>query len=187
MKRTLKRTVVYPHPIERVWRALTSRDALAQWLMPNDFEPVEGHEFQFRTDPAPGWDGVVQCKVLELRAPRLLRISWTGGPIDTVVTWRLSDAEGGTRLEFEQSGFDGLKAILISFILGSGWPRMYDRLLPGVLEQLAQGRLDPAAEPNSDEGSRLADLIARVARFIPGRRARRTDSSAPVKQEKTPP
>ena len=42
MKRTLKRTVVYPHSIERVWRALTCRDALAQWLMPNDFEPVVG-------------------------------------------------------------------------------------------------------------------------------------------------
>ena len=33
------------HPIERVWRALTDREALAQWLMPNDFEPVVGHSW----------------------------------------------------------------------------------------------------------------------------------------------
>ena len=174
MKRTLKRTVVYPHPIDRVWRALTDRDALAQWLMPNDFEPVVGHQFQFRADPAPGWDGVVNCKVLELDQPRLLRISWTGGPIDTVVTWRLTDeGDGKTRLDFEQAGFDGLKAIMVSFILGSGWPRMYDRLLPSVLEQLAGGGLDPAAgtacEPEVSR-KRFQDVIARVAARIPGRR-----------------
>jgi uncharacterized protein YndB with AHSA1/START domain len=29
--------VVYQHPIRSVWRALTEREALAAWLMPNDF------------------------------------------------------------------------------------------------------------------------------------------------------
>jgi uncharacterized protein YndB with AHSA1/START domain len=31
--------VTYPHPIARVWFALTDADALARWLMPNDFRP----------------------------------------------------------------------------------------------------------------------------------------------------
>jgi uncharacterized protein YndB with AHSA1/START domain len=189
MKRTLKRTVVYSHPIERVWRALTDREALARWLMPNDFEPVVGRAFQFRTDPAPGWDGIVHCKVLELEAPSLLRVSWTGGPVDTVVTWRLTDAGGGTtRLEFEQSGFDGLKAIMVSFILGSGWPRMYDRLLPAVLDQLAGGGLDPDAGPTcAPEVSRrrFQNVVARVAAHIPGRSRR--GAPATPKQERTPP
>lgn len=30
----------------------------------NDFEPRIGHRFQFRTEPAPGFDGVVNCEVL---------------------------------------------------------------------------------------------------------------------------
>jgi uncharacterized protein YndB with AHSA1/START domain len=173
MKRTLSRTVVYPHPIDRVWRAITDPEALAQWLMPNDFAPVVGHEFQFRADPAPGWDGIVHCKVLELEAPRLLRIGWRGGPIDTVVTWRLADEGAGrTRLEFEQAGFDGLKAILVSFILGRGWPRMYDVLLPSVMEQLARGGLDaspPACEP--ERRNFISHAIARVAERLPGRRS----------------
>jgi len=170
MKRSLSRSIVYPHPVDRVWRALTSREAIAQWLMPNDFEPVVGREFQLRADPAPGWDGVVHCVVLELDEPRTLRISWRGGPIDTVVTWRLSDlGAGGTRLEFEQTGFDGLKAVLVSFILGRGWPRIHGVLLPAVLEQLAGGRLQPPAADHPPPG-RISDLIARVAARIPGRR-----------------
>jgi uncharacterized protein YndB with AHSA1/START domain len=189
MKRTLEKTIHYPHPIDRVWRALTDRDALARWLMPNDFEPVLGHAFQFRTDPAPGWDGVVHCRVLELDAPRLLRISWRGGPIDTVVTWRLTPEAGDrTRLEFQQSGFDGLRAIMVSFILGRGWPGMYERLLPAVLDQLARG-LDPDGIPDCghDHGkSRISDVIARVARHLPGRRADRPADSTTPNDERTP-
>ncbi len=29
----------YPHPPERVWKALTDRRVLAAWMMENDFEP----------------------------------------------------------------------------------------------------------------------------------------------------
>ena len=32
----------YPHPRERVWRALTDPELLARWLMPNDFENGAG-------------------------------------------------------------------------------------------------------------------------------------------------
>jgi len=52
---TLEQT--YPHPPERVWRALTDSAALAEWLMPNDFEPRVGHKFRFRSKPMPGWRG----------------------------------------------------------------------------------------------------------------------------------
>jgi uncharacterized protein YndB with AHSA1/START domain len=170
VKRTIRRSVVYPHPVERVWRALTDREALAEWLMPNDFEPVLGRAFQFRAPPAPGWDGVVHCKVLELDEPRVLRIAWRGGPIDTVVSWRLDAVDAGTRVEFEHSGFDGLKAVMVSLILGRGWPRMFDVLLPAVLDQLARGRLDPDAPEPCQHESRLSNVIAHVAKRLPGKR-----------------
>jgi catechol 2,3-dioxygenase-like lactoylglutathione lyase family enzyme len=44
--------VVYPHPADRVWAALTSSEALAAWFMPNDFEPAVGHRFTFQAKPA---------------------------------------------------------------------------------------------------------------------------------------
>jgi len=43
MKRDLRFEAVYDHPIERVWRAITDSQAIAQWLMKNDFEPRVGH------------------------------------------------------------------------------------------------------------------------------------------------
>ena len=69
MKADIDASVVYPHPVDRVWAALTSSEALAAWLMPNDFEPVVGHRFTFRTKPAAGFDGMVRCEVLELDPP----------------------------------------------------------------------------------------------------------------------
>ena len=54
MGRTIEKDVWYPHPPARVWMALTDRDALARWLMPNDFEPRVGREFKRRLgDPTP--------------------------------------------------------------------------------------------------------------------------------------
>jgi len=54
MARDLHFEMIYPHPPERVWAAITSSEAMSQWLMPNDFQLVAGHRFQFRTKPAPG-------------------------------------------------------------------------------------------------------------------------------------
>src|SRR6185437_4413393 len=78
-------TVEYPYPPERVWAALTSSEALAAWLMPNDFVAEVGHDFTLRTKPAPGFDGIVRCRVLELDPPARMVWSWAGGNIDTTV------------------------------------------------------------------------------------------------------
>ncbi len=89
MNRDLHFEMQYPHPPEQVWRALTNSEALGQWLMLNDFKPVVGHRFQFRTKPAPGFDGIVQCEVMEIEPPARLVYTWTGGGVDTTLTWTL--------------------------------------------------------------------------------------------------
>jgi uncharacterized protein YndB with AHSA1/START domain len=99
--------VFFPHEPAKVWRALTTSDLLAQWLMANDFEPVIGHRFTFRTDPAPDFDGTIQCEVLSLKAEDFLIISWCSGPApNTTVTWRVVAEDGGTRLFVTHAGFD---------------------------------------------------------------------------------
>ena len=50
--RSIRIERVYRYPRLMVWKAIANREALADWLMPNDFEPVQGHEFTFRTKPA---------------------------------------------------------------------------------------------------------------------------------------
>ncbi len=128
------------HPPAKVWRALTDANLLASWLMPNDFRAEIGHRFTFRTDPVPaqGFDGIVHCEVLALEAPRLLRISWVAGGIDTTVTWRLIPEGAGTRLFLAHDGFDeddpGQQAT--RRVLGGGWRGHLVRRLDETLAAL---------------------------------------------------
>jgi uncharacterized protein YndB with AHSA1/START domain len=136
LKADIDVTVSYPHPPGLVWEALTSSDALAAWLMPNDFKPVVGHRFTFRAKPAPRFDGIVRCEVLELDPPRRMAWSWAGGNIDTTVTFTLEETSGGgTRLRMHQVGFHGLGAQLTRRILAGGYPRILGRRLPTARDQ----------------------------------------------------
>ncbi len=122
------------HPPSRVWRVLTDRDLLARWLMPNDFEPRIGHAFQFDA----GSHGTVQCRVLALEAPKLLRISWQNDPLDTVVTWRLEPEGTGTRMFIEQTGFnisDPFQKAAFD-VMGDGWVGDIAQALADLLESL---------------------------------------------------
>ena len=137
MKRDIKIETIYPYPPEKVWRALTDSEALAAWLMPNDFKAVLGHKFNFRTKPRAGFDGVVHCEVLELDAPKRLVYTWRGGPLNTIVTFTLQAVPQGTKLELEHAGFEGLKGLMISFIMDKGWRKKILPLsLPKVLAVL---------------------------------------------------
>ena len=148
MKRDLRFEVVYKHPIEKVWRALTDSKAIAQWLMENDFEPRLGHEFQFRSKPQPGWDGHTYCKVIEFDPPRRLAYTWRGGPIDTVLRITLEPVPEGTRLVLEHTGFRGVKALMVSLIMGSGWKGIVNKRIPAVLARMDEhGNLAPGDRP----------------------------------------
>ncbi|MGI8445907.1 MAG: SRPBCC family protein [Streptosporangiaceae bacterium] len=108
-----------------MWAALTDPVLLARWLMPNDFRPVVGHAFTFRTDPVPqhGFDGVVHCAVLDLEPPQLLRFSWRSRDLDTVVSWSLVPEGTGTRLLITHDGFDDTDPAQRTIMgnLGGGW------------------------------------------------------------------
>jgi uncharacterized protein YndB with AHSA1/START domain len=133
MAREITCSVTYPQPPRDVWRALTDRELLSQWLMPNDFEPRIGHRFTFHAPPAPGFDGIVHCEVLELVPEQRLTISWRGGGIDTVVTFALEPAGSGTLLRFSHTGFSGVKGRLIALLLSNGWGKMLRNRLPSLL------------------------------------------------------
>jgi uncharacterized protein YndB with AHSA1/START domain len=97
-----------PHAPGKVWRALTDPVLLAEWLLPVfDLELEPGAAFSFKTQPNPGWDGTVQCRMLEIEAQKKLSYTWVVGDmaIDTVVTFTLTPTPSGTRLSLVQSGF----------------------------------------------------------------------------------
>jgi uncharacterized protein YndB with AHSA1/START domain len=96
------------HPPEKVWRALTEPALLAEWLLPvlgNDLQLEPGAKFTFKTQPYPGWDGTVNCRILEIEEHRKLSYAWTVPFLDTVVTFTLAPTASGTHLSIVQSGF----------------------------------------------------------------------------------
>jgi uncharacterized protein YndB with AHSA1/START domain len=95
------------HRPEKVWRALTQPELLAEWLLPvvdGTLDP--GAAFTFKTQPYPGWDGTVHCRMLEIEPLRKLSYTWVVGEmLDTVVTFTLTPTASGTRLSLVQAGF----------------------------------------------------------------------------------
>lgn len=128
---------IFPYPPEQVWRALASREAMTQWLMPNNFAPVPGHKFTFQAQPMGDWDGVVHCEVLEIDPPRRLRYSWVGGSaangkygslLDSVVTWTLTPHATGTQLLMEHSGFRSPDNDFAFGAMSGGWVHVLEKI-----------------------------------------------------------
>ena len=94
------------HSPAKVWRALTDPALLTEWLLPVVELTLEpGAAFTFKTQPYPGWDGIVNCRILEIEAQRKLSYAWGAIGLDTVVAFTLTPTSSGTRLSLLQSGF----------------------------------------------------------------------------------
>ena len=95
------------HAPAKVWRTLTEPELLAEWLLPVfDLKLEPGAEFMYRTQPYPGWDGTVNCRMIEVDPPKKISYAWTVPFLDTVVTFTLTPTATGTQLRLVQSGFN---------------------------------------------------------------------------------
>lgn len=152
----MRKEVVYKHPVADVWTAITDRRALAEWLMPNDFEPRLGHKFRFQTDPNKFCGEVMNvCEVLEFEPPHRMVWSWTEAPIGGApapgapslrVEWGLMPQGASTRLTLTQTGMEYMpwwKRVLMGF----GWSGMLKDKLSVVVGNVRGGEFTPGAVP----------------------------------------
>lgn len=127
MQRSIKHHFFYSHSPETVWEFLTKAELISQWLMPNNFEPIIGRDFQFKIKPMPQFefDGIVYCKVLEIIPFKKLSYTWNAGPgdgkinLDSIVTWTLIAKNNGTELLLDHSGLMENADIYSS--MNTGW------------------------------------------------------------------
>jgi uncharacterized protein YndB with AHSA1/START domain len=163
MKRDVRLEKVFRHPPSTVWHALTDPEAVGQWLMKNDFQPRLGHKFQFRAKPRRGWNGITYCEVIELEPEKRLAYTWRGGTgepgvpdlLDTVVRFTLEPHADGTLLRLEHNGFSGMKAVLVSFMMGAGWAKMMRGRFPALLDSLRRGAPDPGRNAAEQRGAEV--------------------------------
>jgi uncharacterized protein YndB with AHSA1/START domain len=113
--------VRFAHPIARVWNAIVDPDALAQWLMPNDFEPGVGRRFHFDGGPP---RGLFEAELLELDAPNRIRWLWMLDGVATTVTITLGSDGDATLVRVEHTGLpDDLRPRF-----DSGWVEKFESL-----------------------------------------------------------
>lgn len=136
---------IFPHAPQVLWRTLTRGDLMGRWLMePSGFAAEVGNRFTFSTTPAGGWDGLIRCEVIEVVPHERLAYRWSGGdpgnagygsPLDTIVTFFLSPAEGGTRLRLVHAGFVLPRNQTAFEGMSQGWKVVLTRLAPVVDEE----------------------------------------------------
>ncbi len=110
------------HPPEKIWRALTQKHLIEEWLMESDFKPEVGHGFDLDAE----W-GTISCEVLAVEPHKSLSYSWQAHGLDSVVTWTLTETETGTHLRMEQTGFGHDQEQAYRGAI-SGWTRFLDKL-----------------------------------------------------------
>ncbi|WP_088549655.1 SRPBCC family protein [Paenibacillus aquistagni] len=119
MSLTLSLDFQYNTTIEKLWSALTDSSKLAKWVvnihtdqaMENNFEPVVGHRFQFRTEPTEWWNGIIEGEVLIVDEPHTLSYTWESGEKHKIV-WTLQDlGNGKVNLHLEQTGISNEQAL----------------------------------------------------------------------------
>jgi uncharacterized protein YndB with AHSA1/START domain len=121
----------FPHPPQKLWRALTQPHLIAEWLMQNNFRPVVGHGFEFRGDYLP--NGALDCEVVAVEPNTKLAYTWNSSSdnaafsLKSVVTFTLTPTAKGTHLRMEQAGFRSDQRQAFGGAL-QGWQQFFGKL-----------------------------------------------------------
>jgi uncharacterized protein YndB with AHSA1/START domain len=137
----------FPHPRERLWRALTEPELLSGWFMPTDLRAVPGSRFTIFAGTFPGFLGPVSGEVRQVVPRERLVTVWEGEKLHTRMVWELTSTEQGCRLQVVQSGFFGAPAELRARALRATYQELFTERLPALLDRLAAGRARRWAPP----------------------------------------
>ncbi len=156
-RRTLEFVRVYPHPIERVWRAITDPAELARWFIPTTkWEFREGGAYRFHDD---GFMG----EIATIDAPRFIRFSAVtaaGQAPGSFFQYELTPVDGGTRLRFVEYAAPGRTWEMqpegrrdVPWAGGNlgGWHEFWEALA---------AHLDGVAADSRLPGTRMSELVA---------------------------
>lgn len=123
-------------PIEKVWESVTDAEKIATWLMPNDFKPIEGHQFTIQSPFGPS-----PCKVEQVNAPHFVRFAWdTDG---WFVTFELKELGEQTEFTLTHGGWKEASHIIpkanipaeaVRKKMDDGWTMIVNRKFKEIVE-----------------------------------------------------
>ena len=121
----------FNHPIDKVWKAISSADEISAWFIKADFEPKPGYKYTFTASEEQNCTQITG-EVKEA-TPYTLAYTWVleNTTVETLVTWKLEPHENGTRLNLEHSGisaYPGDTAVAMFKNYSGGWQACADEL-----------------------------------------------------------
>jgi uncharacterized protein YndB with AHSA1/START domain len=117
----------YNHPIQSVWEAISSQDAISDWFIQAEFKAGVGYEYTFTHETT-----IVHGTVLAVEKPGKLIYTWIVGQTTAVteVSWTLTPKQAGTQLILEHTGFNNYQDSAVAMFDSSvqGWQAVADAL-----------------------------------------------------------
>lgn len=124
MNDVLKKEHLFSHAIDKVWSAITKGEEITAWFIDADFKPEKGYRYTFTAAKESGCTQITgEVKHI---SPYTLVYTWIVSPttVETTVTWKLEEVNGGTKLYLEHSGisnYAGETAIEMFTSFNGGW------------------------------------------------------------------
>jgi uncharacterized protein YndB with AHSA1/START domain len=124
-ERAIHSSVTVDAPSDAVFRALTEREGLEQWLaakVESDARTGGRFRYEFEFDD-PAQNNVQEGEYLAIDEPSRVALPWTFGfsPKQTTVEYQLRPEDSRTRVDFSHSGFEA----------GEPWDGVYERFTGG--------------------------------------------------------
>jgi uncharacterized protein YndB with AHSA1/START domain len=135
---TIERT--YKATADKVWKAITDRDEMAQWYFDLEaFRPEVGFEFRFYGGP-PEKQYLHVCVVTEVVPGRKITYSWRYDGYQGIshVTFELFEEGDSTRLKLTHAGLESFPADITDFArknFEAGWNEIIGANLKDYVEK----------------------------------------------------
>ena len=142
MKDSISKEQLLPHPIGKVWSAITKAEEISTWFIKADFKAQKGYQYTFTSD---GENGCTQITgEIKQANPYVLEYSWivADTKVETIVKWSLQETEEGTLLSLEHSGisnYDGDSALQMFTSFNGGWDNCITGLAGYLKETIHAG------------------------------------------------
>jgi uncharacterized protein YndB with AHSA1/START domain len=133
-----------PHPVERVWKALTDPHVIRSWFMPVEFDSDPPVKVLLLPSDVPGFDEPVQVEIVEGVSQQRIAMRWYASQLHTSVSVLLQPVSGGCRLTFVQRGFLGPQGTLRRRVLQRTYQEMAGPRLHAALDRLAEAERERA-------------------------------------------
>ena len=121
MKDIISKQQLFPHPISKIWKAISDGAQISSWFIQADFKPEVGYQYTFTHEKT-----VIKGEVITAKPVTTLVYTWRieGTEVVTTVSWKLEESGSGTLLTLEHSGiskYPGESAVMMFNNFDGGW------------------------------------------------------------------